>query len=268
MKLKVWGRRLLLTGLGIYLIGYLLLFFGQQLFIFHPHVLDRNYEYQFDGNWEEHWLKAKDGTELNGLLFKGPSPKGVVLFLHGNTGNIDRCSVVRERFLRNQQDVFFLDYRAFGKSQGNLEFEGMLSDVEAAYNFLAQRYAPSQITVYGQSLGSGMATWLAARHRPKMLILEAPYTSIADLASELFFMYPVDWILNYPFSSKSHIDKVNCPVWVFHGTSDGTIPYAHGKEVSEMAHEGTLITLKDAGHVNLSRFDLYHETLDFILQKP
>lgn len=247
-KVRKLFRNLLIVSAILYLLGLAGLYFGQEFFIFRPEKLAPSHAFAFQDDFEEVWLEAKDGAQVNALHFKTDSSKGVLLHLHGNGGNLQRTAGIYAYFAELDLDFFAIDYRSYGKSSGERSVEGFIADAEAAYTHLLGQYPESEIRVYGQSLGSGIATSIAAKHSPHSLTLEAPYTTIADVAAGNFPIFPVRPLLKYPFECIETIPQVTCPVMVFHGTNDGTIPYRFGKQVAEAAPNGQLVTIGNAGH--------------------
>lgn len=243
-----WPIRLVLT-LGILYVGICLFMkWGQEKFLFHPTVVPETHTWQLPPSAKEVWLAAEDGARLNAVLHQVDSAKGVVLFLHGNGGNLQNSTPFAESFARHGYATLVLDYRGYGKSQGKLSEQGLYYDVEAAYEYLQGLFPQERIVVYGQSLGSGLATHIAAKYRPRHLVLETPYTSILEVAQGNYPWLPVSYLLNYPLRSRDRITSVQCPVTIFHGTADETIPYSMGEEMSRLALKGELITCTGVGH--------------------
>jgi uncharacterized protein len=243
-----WPIRLALT-LGILYIGICLFMrWGQERFLFHPTVVPESHAWKLPPGAKEVWLAAEDGARLNCVLHRPDSAQGVVLFLHGNGGNLENSTPFAETFGRHGYATLVLDYRGYGKSQGQLSEQGLYFDVEAAYAYLQGAFTQTQIVVYGQSLGSGLATHLAAKYRPRHLILETPYTSILEIAQGNFPWLPVSYLLRYPLRARDRITSVQCPVTIFHGTADETIPYAMGEEMARLAIKSELLTCTGIGH--------------------
>jgi pimeloyl-ACP methyl ester carboxylesterase len=243
-----WPIRLVLT-LGILYVGICFYMrWAQESFLFHPTVVPENHTWNLPSNAKELWLATEDGARLNAVLHQVDSAKGAVLFLHGNGGNLENSTPYAEVFARHGYATMVLDYRGYGKSQGQMSEQGLFFDVEAAYEYLKDQYPQDSIVVYGQSLGSGFATHLAAKYQPRHLVLETPYTSIVEVAQGDFWWLPVSYLIKYPLRSRDRITNVQCPVTVFHGTADETIPYEMGQEMSRLALKGELITCPGVGH--------------------
>lgn len=250
---------MLLVGaslLFVYLLGAILLYLFQEKFIFLDGGLPDDYVYQFDTDFEEVFLDGHEGGKLNALHFKSTSPKGVLLYFHGNQGNLTRWGGVAEDFVGLGYDVIVMDYRGYGKSTGNRSMEILLQDAELFYQRALESYNEDQITLYGRSLGTGIASWLAGKHSPKRLILETPYYSLASVAQRFYPIYPSKLALRYNFRSYQYLKTANCPIYIFHGTEDEVVPYKSGKRLYESLpkESAQLITIEGGKHKNLSEF--------------
>ena len=271
---KKWLKRLVFGTVSLWLLICVLMYFFQEKLLFRPTVVAQDAVWDMalaDGKPLEKgvgevFLASKFDGNVNALLFKAESSKGVVLYMHGNGGNIQTYLKRRNYFLRNGWDLMMMDYRGFGKSTGALSEAALDADVEACWEYLTHTYSPENIIIYGHSLGSGFATRLAARHRAKMLILETPYTSLADVGQWQYPWLPVRYLIQYPSESKAHIADLVCPVYVFHGTADKTIPFSQGKAMAETAKDGHLIVCEGGGHNDCAKFPQYGQTLDAILK--
>lgn len=272
-------RKVVIWTLSITAVLYLgicgFMYFAQESLLFHPTVLAATDKWDLtlkDGSTgperdvEELNFPSELGGMVNALLFHTDSAKGAILYLHGNGGNAGICAGGRAKFLNAGWDFFVPDYRGYGKSTGPLSEEGMDADVEAAYQTLVKRYPADRIIVYGQSMGSGFATRLAAQHRPKYLVLEAPYTSLADVGASQYPWLPVHWLMNYPSESLPHVGSVQSEVLVFHGDADETIPYEQGVEMAKAANKGKLYTLPGQGHRAVQENPLFQKSLDSLLR--
>ncbi len=264
-------RRFTRTGLGIvgiYVLICVSVYFVQEKLIFRPAALPEDHVFKFEGDWEEIWLDAADSARVNGVLFRQRSPGGVVYFLHGNAYNIERVTSFWKATRSNGYDMLAIDYRTYGKSTGPLSMEGIYKDAEAGWQYLSEQYGSDKIVLYGASLGTGIATHIARSHPPRKLILQAPYTSIEDIARERYPWLPVRLLLEYPFPSVDNLKGLPSEVLILHGTEDRIIPYAHGKAMAEAAHSASLITLVGAGHNNLLGRPGFHQAFDAFLNSP
>ena len=223
----LWAAGILLV---VYVLGCAWLYFKQEAMLFYPQKLPAAYRFSFSGRYAEWPVVAPDGTQLSGVLFRADAAtaKGVVFFLHGNAGSLADWGRLAPVYQALGYDVFMPDYRGYGKSAGRISSQAqLLGDVEAAYQQLTARYAERTVIIAGYSLGTGPAAWLASRHQPRLLLLHAPYYSMADMAAHTISIWPVlpGWLLRYPLPTHEFIQHVSAPVVLVHGDHDELIPY-------------------------------------------
>lgn len=244
------------------------LYFFQEKLIFRPTTLAQDFTFSFSNPFEELFLNAEDGATINAIHFKSEKPKGVILYFHGNAGDLSRWGKITEFFVEMNYDVFVMDYRTYGKSKGVLSEQSLYSDAQMCYNYVLEHYQESKITVYGRSLGTGMATYLASNNNPKQLILETPFYSLTDVAKNRFPMFPNKKLLRFDFPSYKYVENVNCLISIFHGTDDAVIPYASGKKLFDSMNqkEKVFYTIENGEHNNLIEFESYHNQIKNILQ--
>jgi pimeloyl-ACP methyl ester carboxylesterase len=259
---------LIVLGMVAALYGALccLLYFKQESLLFFPTRLPADYQFRFPGQFEERWITTADGTRLHGLLFKAPEPKGLIFYLHGNGGAVDSWGEVAATYTRLGYDVFLLDYRGYGKSGGRISSQAqLLSDVQAAYQRLLPEYPESRTIILGYSVGTGPATWLAARQHPKLLILQAPYFSMRDLATHLYPFVP-GFLVRYPLPTNELIGQVKVPVVLFHGDQDEVIYYGSSLKLKPLLKPGdTIVVLPGVGHNGMTDSPLYQRELARLL---
>jgi pimeloyl-ACP methyl ester carboxylesterase len=210
---------------ALYLLLCGVLYAKQERLLFAPTHLPAGYAFHFPGQFEERWTTAADGTRLHGLLFKVPASKGLVFYLHGNGGALDSWGDVAATYTALHYNVFLLDYRGYGKSGGTITNQAqLLADADTVYRQLLPKYSENHTVILGYSLGTGPAAWLAARHHPKLLILQALYFSMRDMAARLYPFVP-GFVLRYPMPTNELIGRVSAPVMLFHGDRDEVIDY-------------------------------------------
>ena len=211
---------------------------------------------------EEVILDTSDGEKVV-VWHVAPKPgKPVVLFFHGN-GEVLAWDVPRFRdIVSDGTGLVALSYRGYGGSSGKPTEQGLLNDGGAAYSFAASRYAAERVVLWGFSLGTGVAVAIAAEHPVGAVILEAPYSSIADAAAGAFPMLPARWLVLDKFRSDQRIAALKAPLLVMHGEQDMVIPFKLGKRLFELAPEpkrfvafptGTHVNLAGLGAVETSR---------------
>jgi fermentation-respiration switch protein FrsA (DUF1100 family) len=158
-----------------------------------------------------------------------------------------------------------LSYRGYAGSSGSPSEQGLLRDAAAAYAFTTARYRPAEIVAWGFSLGTGVAVALAAEHPVGRLILEAPYTSTADVAGAIFWFVPVSLLMRDQFHSDQRITGVTVPLLIMHGTDDPAIPIRFGERLFGLAHEPKqFVRLPGGGHDNLDEFGAMGTVRPFI----
>lgn len=196
---------------------------------------------------EEVFLPLGDGVDMHCHWLKKGSKK-VILYFHGNKGNVRRATYQANQFSKGDYDLFIPDYRSYGKTKGEIKNNNqLLSDAEKAYNFLKKHYAEKDIVIVGYSLGSGMASHVARNANPHHLVLVAPFTSLIDIKDLYLWMFP-DFLLKYKLSNKAHLKEVTCPVTLIHGTNDEVVQYKFSEELHRLYPKSHLVTKKGAGH--------------------
>lgn len=245
-----------------------MLYFLQEKLIFLPTKLDQGYEYVFDQPFTEFFLNSEDGARLNALHFKNENPKGVILYFHGNAGDLSRWGNITSFFVDKNYDVILMDYRTYGKSTGKLSEEALYADAQLFYDYAKQLYDENMIVIYGRSLGTGIAACIASKNNPDKLVLETPYYSLMDVAKSRFPFLPIETLMKYKIPSNEFIKKVNCPITIFHGTDDAVVPYDSGKRLFDCIEHSKkqFITIDRGGHNNLIEFRIYLESINNILK--
>ncbi|WP_103068083.1 alpha/beta hydrolase [Aquimarina sediminis] len=261
-----WGYIAIIV-LILYVVVSIALYYLQEYFIFKPEKLDKDFEFHYNNQTvEEYNLETRDGAVLNGLHFKVNNPRGVVLYLKGNSKSIKGWGKFAVDFTRHGYDVFMLDYRGFGKSTGRRSFKAIKRDLQFVYNKIKDKVEEKYIILYGRSMGSGFATKLASINNPKMLILDAPYYSLTKVATKYIPFMPVSLIMRYPIPTYKWLKYVNCPIHIIHGTHDRLIPFKSSVKLSKIRPKLTrLYTVIGGGHKNLNNFESYHKMLGEII---
>ena len=261
----------LIIVVSIYLVISIATYYLQDYFLFKPEILPKDYEFAY-GNQEteEYNMTTRDGAVINGLRFKSKEPKGVVLYLKGNSKSIKGWGKFAVDFTRHNYDVFMLDYRGFGKSTGRRSQKAIKRDLQLVYDRLKEIVPEHKIILYGRSLGSGFATKLASMNHPKMLILDAPYYSLTKVTKRYMPFMPLSILLKYPLPTYKWLKYVECPIHIIHGTDDKLIPYNTSVKLSQIKPDLTrLYTVIGGGHKNMNSFESYHTMLDEIMKsKP
>lgn len=260
--------KILVIIVALYLVIGAALYYLQEKIMFIPSVLPPGFEYQFNRPFEELFLKTDEGAVINALHFKAENPKGVLLYFHGNAGDLSQWGTLADFFVNLDYDVLMMDYRTYGKSTGKLDEGSFYRDAQACYDYLKNHYAASDIIIYGRSLGTGVAAYVASKNQAKLLILETPFYSMVDLAKSRFPFLPVNIILKYKFPTHRFIPTIECPVVIFHGTKDDLVPIKSGKKLFDIIpkSQGSFVEIQGGGHNNLLEFGEYRTSIRALLQ--
>jgi fermentation-respiration switch protein FrsA (DUF1100 family) len=263
MTVLKWLAALALVS---YLVGLAVLFLVQRSFLFPiPQKTRTTPEAAGFPEAEEHFLTTVDGEKV--IVWHVPAKPGhaVILYFSGN-GDFLAGSASRFRAMTSDgTGLVALSYRGYAGSTGEPSERGLLLDAAAAYAFTSARYSADRIVVWGFSLGSGVAVALAAREPVGKLILEAPYTSTAEVAASRFPMVPIRWLMRDQFHSDERIAGITAPLLVMHGARDSTIPIGFGERLFSLAHEPKqFVKFPEGGHDNLGNYGAIETARGFI----
>ena len=189
--------------------------------------------------YDDFTISTDDGEKLNVWWIPAANPRGAVALFHGNAGNISHRVDYALMFREIGYSTLLVEYRGYGKSSGRPSEEGMYRDADAAWRWLTQsRGIPEKnVVLFGESLGGGVASRLAAHHAPKALVLASTFTSAADLGAEIYGFLPVRLISRFKYATIDRLREVRSPVLVLHSPDDEIIPYSHGRRLYEAANE-------------------------------
>jgi uncharacterized protein len=248
-------------------------YYFQERLIFQPTPAGAQVAYDFRGqpHTELNLLYDKE-TNLNIVEFqavdrpKDSLAKGVVLYFHGNGHNVEWYSHHATDFTTRGYEVWMIDYPGYGKSTG-VRSEKKLDDYALVFYKLARsRWKPSQIVLYGRSLGTGIAAQLAAVRDCRRLILESPYYSMTSLGGYYLPIYPWGRLLHYHFPTYSCLPDITAPITIFHGTKDRLVPYGNAVRLRPLLKNGDeFIPIDGGGHDDLHTFPIFKEKLDSVL---
>jgi fermentation-respiration switch protein FrsA (DUF1100 family) len=257
---KVIRRILIVLGIA-YCIICIGVYFLQENLLFFPKQLADDHTYNFNSAFTEINIPAESGNVLNALLFTSDSTKGIVIYFHGNAGNLESWGSVSDDFISVKYNVLVFDYAGYGKSHGKMSEENLFKDAQSVYDYCRKKYSEDKIILYGRSIGTGIAAYVASKNHPAQLFLEAPYFSMVDLSSKLYPFLP-SFILRYPLRTDLFLPKVKCPVTIFHGTEDEVIYPGSSVKLKPMLKNGDELFFIEGGHHNdLKNFESYHELL-------
>ncbi|MFO7891362.1 MAG: alpha/beta fold hydrolase [bacterium] len=245
-----------------YIIFCGVLYYQQENLIFHPEKLPDNYQFEFRQKFQEMIIHTKDNINLHGILFTADSSRGLIFYLHGNAGSVASWREIAKIYTDLNYDIFILDYRGFGKSEGKISSEKQLhQDIQAAYDTLKATYPENKIIIIGYSIGTGPAARLASKNNPQRLILQAPYYSLIDILHYRYAYVP-NFLLRYTLKTYKFLKKIETPVTIFHGEEDNTIYYGSSLKLKKhLKSTDTLITLKGQDHNGMNYNKKYQRKL-------
>lgn len=249
-------------------IGVLIYFF-QHKFFFQPEKLAPDFKFAYDNlKAEEKTVETEPGAKINYLHFHVDEPKGVVIYLKGNTKSIKGWGKFAIDFTRLNYEVIMMDYRGFGKSTGKRNVEAMKRDSQFIYDLAKKEFTEDKIVVYGRSLGSGFAARLAAKNNPRLLILTSPLYSLLRTIHRYLPFMPAKPFLRYNIPTFHYLKNVRCPIKIIHGSDDGLVPINTAIDLSEINPKLTrLYVILRAGHINIHQFEEYHHVMEEIFEE-
>ena len=252
----------------ILIIG-LIIYFFQHKFFFQPEKLPPDFKFAYDNlKAEEVTVEPETGAKINYLHFKVDHPKGVVIYLKGNTKSIKGWGKFAIDFTRLGYEVIMMDYRGFGKSTGKRTVEAMKRDSQYIYDIAKKQFTEDKIIVYGRSLGSGFAARLAAKNNPRLLILTSPLYSLLRTIHRYLPFMPAKPFLRYNIPTFHYLKNVRCPIKIIHGSDDNLVPISTAVDLSEINPELTrLYVILRAGHINIHQFEEYHRVMEEIFNE-
>ena len=264
--------RFIRLGLVSCLLLWLVLMIFEESLIFFPSPYPEGDWRPADVHFEDAEFDSADGTSLHGWYAACKDARAVVLFCHGNAGNVtDRAHTLAALHDLVGVSVLIFDYRGYGKSQGRPSEEGVLADGRAARAWLAEKEGidPSEIVLLGRSLGGAVAVNLAVEDGARALVLESTFTSMAEVGGYHYPWLPVRTLLRTRLDSAAKIGRYRGPLLQSHGDADRVIPYGLGQKLFEAANEPKrLVTIPGGGHNNAQPAEYYQALIEFLDDLP
>jgi fermentation-respiration switch protein FrsA (DUF1100 family) len=224
----------------------------EERFIFYPASRIEITPRQVGLPFEDIFFFTSDGVRLNGWFVPYPDSRITMLWSHGNAGNIShRVENIKLLHEKVGVNIFIFDYRGYGRSEGRISEEGTYRDAEAALRYLRSRsdIDSKKIVLFGRSLGAAVAAEVATREECLALILEAPFTSVREMARVAFPLLPIGSFLRTRYDTIEKVKKINVPLLVLHGDQDEVVPFSQGRKVFEAAPEPKkFYTIRGAHH--------------------
>jgi uncharacterized protein len=245
--------RILLMGVFVYALFLAFLYFYQSRMLFLPDIPSRavdNLPSAINLAYEPVNLVTSDKVHLDGWFIPAPVERGVILFCHGNAGNLSHRLDSLQLFHKMGFSTLIFDYRGYGRSQGRPSEAGTYLDAEAAWLYLTKKrsIAPSRIILFGRSLGAAVAAHQATLSPPGALIIESSFTSVPDMAAELYPFLPARLLSRFNYDVQQLLQRVSCPLLVVHSRDDEIIPFRHGQALYAAAKEPKQFLELRGGH--------------------
>jgi len=243
------------------------LYFAQEYLIFPGAKLPSDFTFRFGLEFEERLLDF-EGQRIDSLLFHPANSKGLILYFHGNAGNLEGWGQVGQQLAeKTHMSVWIMDYPGYGKSEGRISSEGKLHRLAEAFFAAAEKLSGGgeHLIVYGRSVGTGLASRLASEHRVGALILESPFFSLSSVVADKMSWVP-SFLLRYKFRSDLWLPKVQSPVLMIHGDNDEIIPVSQGRDLAALQPSTVFVTVAGGHHNDLPEYPAYWDAIDSFLR--
>lgn len=195
-------------------------------------------------------LTTEDGERLHAWWVPATEPRGTVLLFHGNAGDMSARLDYLKMFNRLQYSTLIIDYRGYGRSTGKPSEAGTYLDAIAAWTWLTgtRGVKAGDVVLFGESLGGAVASWLAARHAPRALVLASTFTSVTEMGAEVYPFLPVRLISRFGYDNRANLRSIRVPVLIMHSRDDDLIPFGHGQRLFDAANEPKQFLELAGGH--------------------
>ncbi|HVT56669.1 MAG TPA: alpha/beta hydrolase [Xanthobacteraceae bacterium] len=243
-------KLLAIAALALYVAAAVYMYLAQRRFIYFPEAARTSPAAAGLPDVRERILSTPDGEKIVAWYGKAKPGEPTLLYFHGNGGALEFRSASIRRYLDRGRGMFMMSYRGYSGSTGSPSEAANVADAKLAYDQLVKDgVRPEDIILYGESLGTGVAIEVAAEKKVAGIILDSPYTSIAELASALYPWLPVNLLLEDRYDSILHIRDVHVPIFIVHGEADDVIPVEMARRLFAAANEPKeIVTIPGAGH--------------------
>lgn len=248
----------------------ILVYHFQDRILFRPVSLSPDHRYDFGIPHRERNIRFSESDNINIIEFPAPvrERRGLVLYYHGNRRNISWYARHVGGFHRNGYDVWMIDYPGYGKSTGRLEVDKLFAYALQMYKLARTQTSPDSMVIYGRSMGTGIAAWLASREPAHRLILETPYYSLASLVASYLPIYPWEQMIRYRIRTHEYLPDVKAPVTVFQGTDDWTVPMRNASRLKTFLKPGDeFVAIEGGSHNDLESFPAFRRKMDSVLAR-
>lgn len=264
-KIFRWLKVLIIIYCGIGIGMYSL----QETILFHPKKLHTDYVFKIDQPYTETRIpfNKEDTMSLVKFLTVDSNAKGVIIYFHGNLKNIERFAPFVKSFTKQGYEVWMPDYPGYGKSTGSITEEKLYDQAVQVREMASVKFDSSRIILYGKSMGSGIAAYVASITPNKLLILETPYYSIPDIFDAYTYIYPVNKMIKYKMPTYQYLEETQERVVIFAGRTDWIIPYRCAVKLKPALKPGDkFITVDKAGHNEVNISPEYLAVIDSLLK--
>ncbi len=258
---------IIFSTIGFYSIFVSFFYTVQKKLIFRPEPLAQEYEFKFDIPHDEFDLCHQNGEKINCLYFPSEEKKALIIYFHGNSKNLQYWGKFLPDVVKRGFDIVAIDYRGYGKSDGDASEENMYEDARLIYKWAKDNNPDIEVILWGRSLGTAVASHLSIDNKAEKLILETPFYSIPELVKTKFpfLLVPVD--LKYKFPNNTNIANNEMKTYIIQGTKDNIVPLKSAEKLKSILEtDDHFFIIKGAGHKNLHKFNDYHSVLDEILK--
>ena len=264
-KLFGWIKAIIIIYCGIGIILYYL----QDKFLFLPKKLSTDHVFRFNTPFTEVAIPINEEDTVSMIKFfpKDSVRRGVVVYYHGNKENVEHYAAYAENFTGKGYEVWMEDYPGYGKSRGERTEQKLYSQALQVMKMAAGKYSSDSIIIYGRSLGTGIAAYVASLSTCKRLILETPYYSIPDLFNSFTYIYPAAYMSTYQIPTWKYLQDVKEPVTIFQGDNDWITAYRCAIKLKKLLKPGDeFICIPGGSHNDLNNFRQFHQSIDSLLR--
>jgi len=245
-------------------------YYLQDYVLYQPEKVAPDSVYQFKQPHTDFSIPVNETSSINIIQFTSTNTvtKGVVLYFHGNKKNVSWYARFAPYFTDKGYEVWMMDYPGYGKSTGIFSEAQLYAWAKEVYKLARPRYSPDSIIIYGKSMGTGIAAYLASIRNCKHLILETPYWDFPSVVRPYLPVYPLERMMKLKIPTHDYLEKVEDPVTIFHGTDDGIVRYGNSERLQPLLKKGSeLVTIEGGSHNDLFQFPIVIQKLDSILKK-
>jgi len=250
----------------IYLIFGFCLFLFQRKIVFNISGIPKKPSEYGLNNVREINISTIDSVNLLSWYAKPKNNKPTLVYYHGNSFDIGERAYRIDRYIKNDWGILLLSWRGFSGNKGKPSENNLYKDAEASLKWIEENTTTkkSNIVIYGESLGTGVAIEMATRYKFKSIVLEAPFTSITDIAKKRYKIYPTKYLVLDKFDNISKINKITVPILIISGKKDEIVPHVHSVRLYEKANvPKESVFIDEAMHNNLYDFHIDKKVIQF-----